>query len=345
MKNLIFKPSLLPIGIGSLPHFDPLKASSLILDYFPYSPYWPQLPSRGIKEGMLLQFTEGMPGLVIEGEKIYFKKPFHPQPEWEKFYEVYFNENLEYFKMGYDYASGFYAMVELLKGKNPLLVKGQITGPITLSLGITDENRIPAYYDKNLKEMILKTIASKAKWQSSEFKKVITETNILIFFDEPILSGYGSISMNLGKEEIIESIREVIQSIDVLSGIHVCGATDWSMIMGTGVNVIHFDAYRFYTNILAYTNELKDFLLNGGLLGWGIVPSEEEFLRNETLTNLLKNFYEKIEILLKEGIPEKTLLENSFISQSCGLASLSEELAEKALFLTKKLSNEIRKKL
>lgn len=338
-----FKPYFLPIGIGSLPHKDPSKASYIILKHFPQSPYWPQLPLKCLQEGMLFQFTEGMPGLVIENGKIYFRKPFNPSSEWETFYEVYFSERIEYFKIGDKYASGLYAMLKLLQGKDPLLIKGQVTGPITLGLGLSDEDKIPAFYDPNLKEMIIKMIASKAVWQENEFKKVVPDAKTLIFFDEPILSGYGSISMNLGKEEIIESIKKTISSIKGLSGIHICGATDWSMIMETGVNVIHFDAYRFFSNILAYVDELKDFLSKGGFIGWGIVPSEEEFLRLETLATLKKNFCEKIEELIKEGIPEEILLQNSFTSQSCGLSSLSEEMAEMALILTKELSFEMRK--
>ncbi len=338
-----FKPSLLPIGIGSLPHKDPFKASSIIIKHFPQSPYWPQLPSRCIQEGMLLQFTEGMPGLVIEDGKMYFRKPFDPSSEWETFYEVYFSEKIEYFKIGDQYGAGLYAMLELLKGKEPSLVKGQVTGPITLGLGLSDENKIPAFYDPNLKEMIIKTIASKAVWQEKQFKKVVPDAKTLIFFDEPILSGYGSISMNLSKQEIIEAIRKTVSPITGLSGIHICGATDWSMIMEAGIDVIHFDAYRFFSNILAYTDELKDFISNGGFIGWGIVPSEEEFLRSETLSSLTKNFCEKIERLIKEGMSEEILLKNSFTSQSCGLSSLSEEMAEGALILTKELSSEIRK--
>jgi hypothetical protein len=99
----------------------------------------------------------------------------------------------------------------------------------------------------------------------------------MIFFDEPILSGYGSISMNLGKEEIIECLNRAISTPQGLPGIHICGATDWSMIMQTRIKVIHFDAYRFFPNMLAYASELKQFLLNGGRLAWGIVPSEEVF--------------------------------------------------------------------
>jgi methionine synthase II (cobalamin-independent) len=59
---------------------------------------------------------------------------------------------------------------------------------------------------------------------------------------------------------------------------------------------------------------------------------------------LLKSLEEKIGLLIKEGIPEEVLMKNSLLSQSCGLASLSEDLAEKALKLTKELSSAMRKK-
>jgi len=339
-----FNPSFLPIGIGSLPHHDPYKASEIILNYFPESPCWPQLPSRGLKEGMLAQFNQGMPGLVFEGERIYFRTPFNPPSEWEKYYEVSSGENLDDFAIGKEYASGFHALLELLKGKKPLLIKGQITGPITLGLGLSDEKKIPILYDPNLKEMILKIIASRARWQERELKKVAPEAKTLIFFDEPLLSSYGSISMNLGKEEIIECLKRSISLLRGLSGIHICGATDWSIIMETEIRVIHFDAYRFFSNMLAYTSELREFLLNGGILGWGIVPSEEEFIKKETTSSLMKSLEEKIGLLVKEGIPEELLIKNSLISQSCGLSSLSEDLAEKALGLTRELSLNMRKR-
>lgn len=338
------KPLFLTTGIGSLPHHDPYQASEVILNYFPESPYWPQLSSRGWKEGMLAQFTEGMPGLVLDGERIYFRTPFTPPSEWEKFYEVHFGKDLDQFKIGDEYASGFHALLELLKGRKPLLIKGQITGPITLGLGLSDEKKIPIFYDPNLKEMLLKIIASKARWQEIEFRRVVPEAETLIFFDEPLLSSYGSISMNLGKEEIIECLKSVISPLRGLSGIHICGATDWSIIMQTGIKVIHFDAYRFFSNMLAYASELKEFLLNGGILGWGIVPSEEEFIKIETTSSLIKGLEEKIGLLVKEGIPEEVIIKNSLLSQSCGLSYLSEDLAEKALMLTREVSLEMREK-
>jgi methionine synthase II (cobalamin-independent) len=333
----------LPIGIGSLPHKDPFKASQVVLKYFPDSPYWPQLPFRNFREGMLAQFAEGMPGVAIDSEKIYFHSPFNPPSEWEKFYETSSENHLDHFMMGREYVSGFYSLLELLKGKKPILVKGQITGPITLGLGVLDEKKIPILYDPNLKEMLLKTIALKARWQEREFSKLLPEAETLIFFDEPLLTGYGSISMNLGKEEIVECLNRAISALQGLSGIHICGATDWSVIMETGIKVIHFDAYRFFPNMLAYAPELKGFLLNGGILAWGIVPSEEEFLEQETTSSLFKSLEGKIGLLVKEGIPQEILMKNSLVSQSCGLGSISEDLAEKALKLTKELSLEMMK--
>lgn len=331
--------SFLPIGIGSLPHQDPDRASQLILKYFPESPFWPQLPRRSFKESMLVQFAARMPGVVIEDDKIYFRLPFEPMAEWEKYYAATNEDLSEYYALDQEFASGFYSLLELLKIKKPLLIKGQVTGPVTFGLGVTDERRIPILYEPNLREMLLKIIASKARWQEREFKKVVPEAETLIFFDEPLLSGYGSISMNLSKEEIIALLQETVSNLQGLSGIHICGATDWSIVTQTKIKVIHFDAYQFFPNLLTYAPELKEFLLQGGFLAWGIVPADEEFIKKESSFTLKSSLEEKMELLIKEGIPEELLKKNSFISQSCGLSSLSLEMAEKGLQLSKELAD------
>ena len=58
---------------------------------------------------------------------------------------------------------------------------------------------------------------------------------------------------------------------------------------------------------------------------------------------MLQSLKEKIGLLIKEGIPEEVLMKNSLVSQSCGLSSVSEHLAEKALKLTEELSSAMRK--
>jgi hypothetical protein len=181
-----FYPSFMPIGIGSLPYHDPYQASQTVLDHFPESPYWPQLPSRDFKEGMLAQFTEGMPGVSMDGERVYFHSPFNPPSEWEKFYEVYSEGHLDNFTVGKEYASGFYTFLELIKARKPLLIKGQITGPLTLALSVTDEQGKSIFFNDTLADVIQKGIVMKARWQISYLKQLCN--HVIIFVDEPILA-------------------------------------------------------------------------------------------------------------------------------------------------------------
>ena len=78
----------------------------------------------GFREGMLAQFTEGMSGATIDRERVYFHSPFNPVLEWEKFYEASSEGRLDDFIIGREYASGLYALLELLKARKPLLIKG-----------------------------------------------------------------------------------------------------------------------------------------------------------------------------------------------------------------------------
>jgi hypothetical protein len=61
----------LPTAIGSMPHTNPDEACSIIMKYLPDIPFWPQLPGRSPRENMIIQFSEGFPGVVIKGDRIH----------------------------------------------------------------------------------------------------------------------------------------------------------------------------------------------------------------------------------------------------------------------------------
>ncbi|GAG48204.1 unnamed protein product, partial [marine sediment metagenome] len=54
-----------------MPHTDPKEACSLVARFLPEIPAWPQLPKRSFLENMYAQFSDGFPGVVIEGDRIY----------------------------------------------------------------------------------------------------------------------------------------------------------------------------------------------------------------------------------------------------------------------------------
>ena len=76
----------LPTAIGGMPHRYPSEACSIIMKYFPDIPFWPQLPKRSPKENMIIQFSEGFPGVVIKGDKIHIEPSANFESEVEQIY-------------------------------------------------------------------------------------------------------------------------------------------------------------------------------------------------------------------------------------------------------------------
>ena len=61
-----FSPCCLATGIGSLPNTDLDQAMALVESTMSEIPYMPQLPALSWHEGMMVQYTEGLPGRVLD---------------------------------------------------------------------------------------------------------------------------------------------------------------------------------------------------------------------------------------------------------------------------------------
>ncbi len=66
----VFPANGLATLIGSLPLADHNEALDLILEHMPDIPIWAQLPVHR-HEGMMVQFTPGLPGLCHENDKLF----------------------------------------------------------------------------------------------------------------------------------------------------------------------------------------------------------------------------------------------------------------------------------
>jgi hypothetical protein len=321
-------------GIGSLPLTDVQKACSLVFQHVPEAPHWPQLPRVSPSEGMIEQFLEGAPGVGEEGGKVYLRA-LEPYQEWEQFYEDYEGGNLDAFAISAERAQGLHAFLqEIGRRDQPPFVKGQVTGPITLGLSLKEQGGAAVFFNQDLRDMLVKLVAMKARWQEETFRRLLPRTETIIFLDEPILSSYGSAFMNVGREEVISALREAIAPLQGLKGVHICGNTDWPMIMETGLDIIDFDAFYYLSSFLLYAEQLWAFLEGGGAIGWGIVPTDEEALKNVQPADLVRTLTEGMNQLVQEGISHGLLVERSIITPSCGTGSLSEVGARTAYGMT-----------
>ena len=130
----------LPTMVGSMPHIDPVKACSLVTRYLKDIPCWPQLPQRSFLENMYVQYSQGFPGVVIEGEKIYIDKNQDLTAPIEKLYTAYLANDFSKYPVTRDYAEGLHTFIGL-EDLAPKAVKGQVTGPISWGLTVTDNDK------------------------------------------------------------------------------------------------------------------------------------------------------------------------------------------------------------
>jgi len=337
---------VLATGIGSLPHKSPKEACEFILNNFINIPFWPQLPKAGFLESMYAQYSEGMPCVVIDREKerIYFKIDEDITGELEKFYEKIIADDVDYFKISPEYAAGLHHFLKpqiTSQLSSVAALKGHITGPISFGLTVVDQDKRAIFYHEHFKDVIVKGLGMKARWQIRELKKFCK--HIIIFIDEPYLASFGSAFVSLQRQEVIDSVNEVIEAIHqegAKSAIHCCGNTDWTVLMDTKVDIISFDAYEYFDSFALYPERLKEYLNRGGMIAWGIVPASDK-INQETVKKIVERFYRGVEILAAKGIDKDRILAQSLITPSCGVGSLPPEIAEKIISMTREVSNEI----
>lgn len=355
MNTPSFEPCCLATTIGSLPHTDPVRGTALMFAYTPEIPAWVQFPKRAAHENMMIQFTEGLPGLVDDGERVTFDTAAPDLTEQlTDFYARYLAATeggdaaaLDAFGLSAEYAAGFGEFIARLPEQpTPVALKGQVTGPFTLGTNLLDRDRRCAYYDETLRDVIVKTVALKALWQIVRLKPFCPR--VIIFLDEPSLLGFGSQTfITVSRKDVIRDINEVVAVIHAqgaLAGVHCEANTDWSLLMETDLDILDFDAYDHMQAITLYPAELRAFLERGGSLGWGIVPTlDRDAAATETLPSLLARFDEGVGRLVQKGFERESLLRRALITPSCGMGGvLTEPLAERVLGLLRELSLSLR---
>ena len=338
--------SLECLAIGSLPHDSVKKAMEVVKRNFKTIPFWPQMTKLSKNEDMIIQFTENMPSFFVEERCFRYNKK-----QTESFLADYreitnkgLKSILEKYGLSSSYSIAFESFLELVEKTKPDFAKGQVTGAFTLSTSLVDERGNYAFYNKNLREIILKTVILKVLWQIEKLKYVNPKIKPIIFIDEPNLSYLGSLKFsNIRKSEVIGMIKpvsDIIKQYGGLSGIHCCGSCDWAIPVKSGVDIINLNVFFFEKELELYLEDLKIFLENGGKIAWSVIPTmNKELLKKADLKDMISIFENAVKYLTKKGIDEKIIMENSLITSSCGTSTLSVEMAEKAMKLVRELSD------
>lgn len=351
------KTKFLGSGIGSMPFSDVEHAIDVSLATIGDAPIWPQLPKLGLNEQMEIQYSEGLPSVVIDREKnrMYFDTSVDYSEEFAEFYEAYMlamdpddgTGDCSAMAISPEFSKGLYALEERLKKedtKRPF-VKVQVTGPCSFALTIVDENKRAIYYNEEFRDVIVKATAMKSRWQIQKFKPYAD--NIICFIDEPILSAFGSSTyVSVNRDDVVAMLTEVIDAVHAdggIAGIHCCGNTEWSILIDAGVDIVNFDAFEFGETIAMYPEHVKKHLERGGLLAWGVVPTSTD-IRDQSVESLAAQLEKVMDHLAAQGIDKKVIAEQAIIMPSCGTGSMDEADAEKVFEMTDLLSKFMKEK-
>ncbi len=333
-------PGFLPTAVGSLPHTDPEAACDLVLQRLPDIPAWPQLPRRDVRERLPAQFCGGFPGVVMEDGRVYVDRRQDLDAGLERLYARYLSKDLEAAALDGDFAAGLKHFLTL-RLDSALAVKGQVLGPVSWGLTVTDQDRRALLYDDMLADAAARYLHLQAAWQERALRRLAPQT--IIFVDEPYLAAFGSAYLAVEREEVQRLLEEVLAGIEGLKGVHCCGNTDWSMLLETSVDILNFDAYDHAEALSLYPQALRAFLERGGVIAWGIVPTGSDAqVMGESVGSLTERLWSALRLVASRGVPLDDLLAASLLTPACGLATLSETAAARALELLAGVSAQMR---
>ena len=346
------EPCCLATAIGSLPHKDPKQAVQVVLRSIPDAPIWPQLPANGLNEQMEIQYSEGIPRVVLDREKgrMYFDTTGDTSADLAEFYEKFCADDVEAFKITPEFSKGIYALEEALKaegGTRPFL-KVQTTGPLSVGLSIVDEKKRAIYYNPEFVDVVVKALAMKCRWQIRKFKSYAKRSSAS--WTNPFLSAFGSSTyVSVTRDDTVAKLGEVIEAVHAegaLAGVHCCGNTEWSILIDAGVDILNFDAFDYGDTILLYPEAMKSYLQAGKALAFGIVPTNSAKIKACTVDSLAAKFNELVGKLSKvTGLDSELIRRQAFVTPSCGTGSLPVADAELVFNTLHELSAKLHKEV
>jgi hypothetical protein len=342
--------NFLTTHVGSIPHTKADEISEKLTGLLDV-PAWAQLPRTSFRESMYVQYSSALPGLVVDEakEKVYFDTSVDLTDALETFYTPVLADDVDAFALRPEYARGYFAMFEQLQKTKGEWAKGQVTGPISFGLTVTDQNLRASLYDELIADAIVKNSVMGARWQIRQLKTV--RPNVIMFLDEPYMAAFGSAFISLSREQAVAYLDEVFDAIHAeggVAGIHCCANTDWGVLLATKVDILNLDAYGFIENLALYPVELREFLDRGGSVCWGIVPNNREIF-NVTASQLAERLKSGIRLTAEKAalrgvkISADEFASRSLIAPACGLGSTSIDVADKVFETVSELGRILRR--
>ena len=327
-------------GIGSLPHHN--IDAALAFSFQTSLPFLPQIPIRNPWEFMIAQALEGVPGLEVEpGGSVLLDLDVwtgrsHALNErlLSAFASATRSDAFESFEPSSACSSSWQPFLFELEEKQIRLAKIQLAGPLTAQWSLrlkdgTSTDSHPEIATQIYRLVLARAIAMSRRLQAGGVQPVL-------YLDEPGLYGLNITNPRhlMGLQEL-KLLIQALKKEKVWIGVHCCSNTDWSAILGLGLDILSLDTALSLQSLLSEREAVHKFVKSGGRFSLGVIETTKtsEALRGFQPSSLLAHLTSTLEAGLASHYPElaQKILREAIFTPACGLALHSVTDAESIL--------------
>ena len=275
-------------AMGIMPHTDVERALELALSLD--IPFWPQLPKMSLYEDMYVQASRNFPGVAVDFDRgrLSFDTARFEQELDEYFVKM---DVPETFALTTEYSAVFHRFLsrELRAYK---AIRGQVIGPVSFGFKVLDEDLKPIIYNDEARTILFDFIRKKANIQYGELKE--RNSNAFVWLDEPGLGYVFSGLSGYNDQQAKKDYHDFVEGLEGPRGLHLCAEVNLPYLLELGVEILSFDAYQIGFMPEQYAGSVAEFIKGGGVISWGIVPTESTVLATqtpETLAAVLSDYW------------------------------------------------------
>jgi hypothetical protein len=332
--------SLLTTAMAVMPHRDVDRALEMALSLD--IPFWPQLPRVSYYEDMYVQASEHFPGMEVNLEKRTLR---FSMDKFVREYERAMNHlgEPEYLDVSETYSVVYHRFLKMDLSERPA-IRGQMEGPISFGMNVLDQDGRPILFDDSVRPFMLEVMAKRVNVQLTRLKQ--KNGNAFMYIDEPGLQFLFSALSGYSDQAARGDLDYFFSMVERPRGIHLCGNPDWDFLLGLDLDILSLDVYTNGEVFSSYARSIKKFLDRGGVLSWGLVPTNFEPLGRENQESLISRLTEIWKILQGRGLDLEFLLSRSLLSPAtcCLVNPDGEKTVERAFRMVQELSARLREK-
>lgn len=307
-------------AMGIMPHTNVDRALKLALSLD--IPFWPQLPNLSFYEDMYVQTSQNFPGIEVdlENERI----SFNPTRFEEEL--IGYSQRMaspETFTLSQSFSAVYHRFLAADLQGYPA-IRGQVTGPVSFGFRVADVESRPIIYNEGVRALLFDFIQRKTSAQYRQLKE--KNQNTFVWLDEPGLGWVFSGLSGYNDVQARQDYQSFLAGMDGPEALHLCTNVNLPYLLQLGVKILSFDAYQVETMPREYARSIAQFLNSGGIISWGVVPTDSVNLSKETpetLAKLLSGYWETVS--QNSGVSPKQVAAQALIAPArCCLKNIGK---------------------